>query len=329
MRCKSLRILLSLALSIFVALCAVVATPQAKLPRIGYLSPGASEPSSILDSFRQGLRELGYVEGQTIALEPRFADGRVERLPALAAELARLQVDVIVTWGPAIHIAMQATRTIPIVMVSTLDAVETGLVASLARPGGNVTGSTLLSTDLMGKRLELLKETLPGISRLVFLTGPPNRGTALLVEAAQVGAQALGLQLHVLEVRHPDPDDILSAFAAMARERAEALYVMESPVLQAQRLQIIDLAVRHRLPTLFGVRGFVDAGGLMSYGARTADLHRRAAVYVDKILKGAKPADLPVEQPTRFEFVLNRKTAQVLGLTIPPIILLRADEVIE
>ena len=304
------------------------------VPRIGWLefrSPSdAGGFPGALEIFRQGLRERGYVEGQSIAIEYRFAEGRLERLPALAAELVRLKVEVIVTWGPGISAAKDATTTIPIVMASTLDAVRWGLVASLARPGGNVTGLTGISFDLIGKRLELLKEALPNISRLALLRyvesqTAPGAG-ALLVKEAEETAQALGMSLHILEVR--DPDDLESAFAAMARERADALYGVESALLHTQRIRIIALATQHRLPTMFWRRTFVDAGSLMSYGPSQPDMWRRAATYVDKLLKGAKPADLPVEQPTKFELVINLKTAKALGLTIPPTLLFQADEVI-
>jgi len=246
--------------------------------------------------------------------------------------LVQLKVNVIVaTAGPPIYAAKQATSTIPIVMGSTIDAVGVGFVDSLARPGGNVTGLTLISADLMGKRLELLKEILPHLSRLAFLTNRPDPdpigGMALVLKGAEVAAQSLGLRLHILEARNPD--DIQSAFTVMAEKRAEALYVTESPVLAVHRTQILDLAAKSRLPTFFAGREGVDAGGLMSYGPNSADMHRRAATYVDKILKGAKPADLPVEQPMKFELVINLKAARALGLTIPPSVLFQADEVIK
>ena len=234
------------------------------------------------------------------------------------------------TWGSAIRAAQRATGTIPVVMASTLDAVQAGFVASLARPGENITGLTLISTDLMGKRLGLLKEAIPTISRVALLTSPVTRaspGLTLLVQEAEGAAHALGMTLHTLEVR--DLEDVTSAFTAMARERPDALYVVENPIFFVHQARILDLAAERRLPTMFGVRDFVDAGGLVSYGANVPDLHRRAASYEDKILKGTKPADLPVEQPTQFELVINLKAAKALGLTIPSTLLFRADEVIQ
>jgi putative tryptophan/tyrosine transport system substrate-binding protein len=339
MWCRTVGCIVTLTLSLLAAPLAADAQHTGKVARIGYLSgvSSAGTPPPFV-ALRQGLRELGWIEGQNLMIEERWAEGRVERLPALAAELVHLNVHVIVATGPAVPAAKQATSTIPIVMGASLDAVESGLVDSLARPGGNVTGLTLISTDLMGKRLELLKETLPHLSRLAFLTGPlgpldqygqyrPGRGEpALVVQGAKEAAQALGMRLHILEAG--TPDDLQSAFTAMAEQRAEALYVMEHSFLGVHRTQIADLATKSRLPTFFALRGGVDAGGLMSYAANVIEMHRRAAVYVDKLLKGAKPADLPVEQPTKFELVINLKTAEVLGITIPPTLLFRADEVI-
>jgi ABC-type uncharacterized transport system substrate-binding protein len=248
--------------------------------------------------------------------------------------LIHLEVHVIVAAGPAVRAAKQTTSTIPIVMGTSLDAVEVGLVDSLVRPGGNVTGLTLISADLMGKRLELLKETLPHLSHLAFLTGPLGQleqdrsvGDALMVQGAEEAAQALGVRLHILRVG--TPDDLQSAFTAMAEQRAEALYVMEHPLLGVYRSQILDVATKSRLPTFFWGRGGVDAGGLMSYGANIIEMHRRAAAYVDKILKGANPVDLPVERPMKFELVINLKTTKALGLTIPSTLLFQADEVIK
>jgi putative tryptophan/tyrosine transport system substrate-binding protein len=325
-----------LTLGLLVAPPATDAQHTGKGARIGYLSgvSSAGTPPPFV-ALRQGLRDLGWIEGQNLMIEERWAEGRVERLPALAAELVHRNVQVIVATGPAVPAAKQATRTIPIVMGASLDAVESGLVVSLARPGGNVTGLTLISADLMGKRLELLKETLPHLSRLAFLTGPlspldhygPGRGEpALVVQGAKEAAQALGMKLHILEAGTPDA--LQNAFTAMAEQRVEALYVMEHSFLGVHRTQIADLATKSRLPTFFALRGGVDAGGLMSYAANVIEMHRRAAVYVDKLLKGAKPADLPVEQPTKFELVINLKTAQALGITIPPTLLFQADELI-
>jgi putative ABC transport system substrate-binding protein len=325
-----------LTLGLLVAPPATDAQHTGKGARIGYLSgvSSAGTPPPFV-ALRQGLWDLGWIEGQNLMIEERWAEGRVERLPALAAELVHRNVQVIVATGPAVPAAKQATRTIPIVMGASLDAVESGLVVSLARPGGNVTGLTLISADLMGKRLELLKETLPHLSRLAFLTGPlspldhygPGRGEpALVVQGAKEAAQALGMKLHILEAGTPDA--LQNAFTAMAEQRVEALYVMEHSFLGVHRTQIADLATKSRLPTFFALRGGVDAGGLMSYAANVIEMHRRAAVYVDKLLKGAKPADLPVEQPTKFELVINLKTAQALGITIPPTLLFQADELI-
>jgi putative ABC transport system substrate-binding protein len=335
---SAIGLIITLALSLFVVPLAADAQHAGKVARIGYLSVrSSSQPSPQLAALRQGLRELGWIEGQNLVLEARWAEGRQERLPELAAELVHLNVHVIVaTGGPAIHAAMQATSTIPIVMGSTIDAVGIGFVDSLARPGGNVTGLTSISADLMEKRLELLKEILPHLSRLAFLIAPRGRldqdrpgrgGSALVVQGAEEAAQSLGLRLHILEAGNPD--DIQSAFTAMAEQRAAALYVMESPIFAVHRTQILDLAAKSQLPTFFAGREGVDAGGLMSYGPNAADMHRRAATYVDKILKGAKPADLPVEQPMKFELVINLKAARALGLTIPPSVLFQADEVIK
>ena len=325
MRLKPIRLVVTLALVILMAPLATAAQQPPKVLRIGLLFPGSPGPSPAIDAFRQGLREHGYVEGQNILLEYRFADGQLDPLPHLAAELVRLHVDLIVAAGPAIDAAKSATRTIPIVMAGTLDAVAKGYVQSLAQPGGNITGLTRMSTDVVGKRLQLLKETLPHLSRLAVVIGPSNPGIALLLKETEVAAQSLGVTLQILEVRNPD--DIPPAFAAMTTERAEALSVTET--LRLGSTQIIDLAAQHRLPTFFGSRESVDRGGFMSLGPNIPDMYRRAATYVDKILKGAKPADLPVEQPIKFEFVLNLKTAQALGFTIPPMVLFQADEVIK
>ena len=305
-----------------------------KVWRIGYLSPGPatdqSNPASAVSALRQRLRELGYVEGQNLVIESRYAEGDAGRLSSLAAELVRLKVAVIVTWGPGIPAAKGTTSTIPIVMATTLDAVASGFVDSLARPGGNVTGLTLISTDLMGKRVELLTEALPGLARLAVLAVPPEiglRGTELLLEATEAAAKSVGVRLQLLRVR--DAIEFDSAFSTMVRERAGALYVVENPLLTTHENRIVELARRHRLPTMFGVPRRVEVGGLMAYGPNTEDMNRRAATYVDRILKGAKPSELPVEQPTKFELVINLKTAKALGLTIPPSLLLRADRVIE
>jgi putative ABC transport system substrate-binding protein len=283
----------------------------------------------MLEAFRQGLRELGYVEGQNIVIEYRYAEGRDDRLADLAAELVRLKVDVIVAVsGVGTRAVQHATRTIPIVMAGASDPVGEGLVASLARPGGNTTGLSLLSAELPGKRLEILKETVPQSARVAVLTNLANPNHASVMHNLTGAAQALGLHLHVVELRRPDELD--AAFAAMTRAGADALFVQGEPVLlDGLRGRIVDLAATSRLPAMYSWRMYVDAGGLMSYGPSLSDMMRRAATYVDKILKGAKPADLPVEQPMKFELVINLKTAKALGLTIPPTLLFQADEVIQ
>src|SRR3989454_5688285 len=310
---------------------AAEAQPREKLPRVGYLSPGSpSEPfrRRRFEAFRQGLRELGYVEGQNIAIESRWAEGRYERYFALAADLVRLKVDVIVAvGGRATQDAQQATRTIPIVMSVVIDPLGSGLVASLARPGGNVTGLTIMASDLVGKQFEVLKEVVPKVSRVALLWNPANPGSAPQLREAEAAARALGVRLQTLEAR--GPQEIDSAFAAMTRERAGALLILPDAIFGNQRRQIAELAAKRRLPSLLGVGEYAEAGGLMNYSANNLDLERRAATFVDKILKGAKPADLPREQPSTFELVINLKTAKALGLTIPPSLLRRADQVIE
>jgi len=312
------------------ALCLPAAAQQPKkVPRIGVLwlySPTIATPFA--EAFRQGLRGLGYVEGQNIALEERWAEGRFDRLPSLAAELVRLNVDIIVTAStPAAQAGQQATRSIPIVMTNVSDPVESGLVSSLARPGGNVTGLSLMHPDLSGKRLELLKEIIPKISQVAVLSNPSNPNTPPLLRETEAAARALRVQLQVVEVR--DSTELDKAFSAMTRDRAGALVVMPDSVLFDQRKRIVDLAAKSRLPAMYPWREPVDGGGLMAYGASGHDIMRGAAVYVDKILKGAKPADLPVEQPTKFELVINLKTAKALGLKIPAAVLARADQVLE
>jgi putative tryptophan/tyrosine transport system substrate-binding protein len=297
-----------------------------KVYRIGVLSPGSPGPSPLLDAFRQGLRQLGYVEGQNIAIEYRFAEAKPEALPDLAAELVHLRVDVILTMNtPASEAAKNATKTTPIVFTYVAD--PAGLVASLARPGGNVTGLTTIATDLSGKRLEILKESVPKIRRVAALLNPANPVPVLIFKETDVAARALGLQLQSLEVR--GPDELPNAFEVARKVRAGALLVIEDLVLSLHRARIVDLAVKSRLPTASQYREFAEAGGLLSYGANLPDSFRRAAYYVDKILKGTKPADLPVEQPTKFEFVINLKTAKQIGLTIPQSVLYRADKVIK
>jgi putative ABC transport system substrate-binding protein len=299
-----------------------------KVPRIGFLFFGSPGPSRELDVFRQGLRELGYTEGQNIVIEVRFANGRVERLPELAAELVRLKPDVIVTPGtPASVAAKQATSTIPIVFAGVADAVGAGLVADFARPGGNITGLTSISAELGGKRLELLKEVAPKASRVAVLFNPADRSNVLVLKELQESAPALRLTLQPLGVR--GPGEFEGAFVAMSRKRAHALFGAAGILTTEHRKAVVDLAAKSRIPAMWGERQFVEAGGLMSYAVNFYDQVRRAATYVDKILKGAKPGDLPVEQPTKFELVINFKTAKALGLTVPQSLLLRADEVIQ
>src|SRR5215831_14976333 len=301
-----------------------------KVPRIGYLRlTFPSDRPLLLDAFRQGLRELGWVEGQNIVIDYRYAEGRVDRLPGLAAELVRLKVDVIVSFGTqGVTAAKNATEQIPIVMIAVRDPVGTGLIASLARPGGNVTGvSGTAGLEMFAKQLELLKETVAKIRRVAILSNPTNAYHQLAIRELNVAARSLGVQLQLLEARGPNEFD--GAFAAMAKERVGALLVLSDVMLNSHRTRLADLAARNRLPAVYGVRESVEVGGLMSYGPSFLDLYRRAATYVDKILKGAKPAELPVERPTKFELVISMKTAKALGLTIPQSVLLRADEVIQ
>jgi putative ABC transport system substrate-binding protein len=320
------------ALGILSAALAADARQPVKVPRIGVLLPGSPpgphERSPGLEAFQQGLRDLGYVEGQNLVMESRWAEGKFERLPDLAVELVRLKADVIVTVGtPAIQAAKRATETLPIVMVGAGDPLGTGLIASLAHPGGNITGLATQDTDLSGKRLELLKEAVPTLSRIAVLWNSASASMKFGVRAAQAAAEVLGMTFISLEV-HGNPEDFERAFAAVSQERPDALYVTFDPFTFRHQKRIVELAAAHRLPAIYARRQFVDAGGLMSYAPRFPDMWRRAATYVDKILKGAKPATLPVEQPMRFEFVLNLKTAAALGLTLPPHILVFADEVI-
>jgi putative ABC transport system substrate-binding protein len=312
---------------------AAEAQQAAKDPRIGYLATNhlAASPSNLHEAFRQGLRDLGYVEGRNLVIAYREAGGKTERLPALAAELIALKVDLIVApTTVAALAAKQATRTLPIVFFGANDPVTSGLVTSLARPGGNVTGLSGSSPELVGKCLELLTQALPGVSRVAVLWQPGAGGERTekdILKGAEVAAQALGVRLQLVEAR--GPADIDRAFADMTRARAGALAVWTSAMLVQERGRLVALAAKNRLPAVYTLREFVDAGGLMAYGHSQADLNRRAATYVDRILKGAKPADLPVEQPTKFELVINLKAAKALGLTIPQSLLGRADEVIE
>jgi len=306
----------------------VEAQQAPKVPGIGYLTLGSSSPtSSNLDAFRQGLRNLGYVEGQNIHVEYRYAGGKVERLAELATELVSLKVDVIVAGNTqAIDAARRATKTIPIVFPVTFDPVASGFVASLARPGGNLTGLTTLNQEVAGKRVELLKEVIPRISRIAVLWNPTNSGSVFALKETETAANHLGIRLQILEVR--SADELEGAFRAAIKEQAGALIVMPDNLFNNLPGRIADFATKNRLPTMSGDSESVNAGGLMYYGANLSDLFRRAATYVDKILKGAKPADLPVEQPMKFELVINLKTAKQIGLTIPPNVLARADRVI-
>jgi putative tryptophan/tyrosine transport system substrate-binding protein len=305
------------------------AQQRAKIARIGILTPDPiSTRARLFETFRQGLRELGYIEGQNISIEWRSAEGRSDRVPVLAAELVSLKVDVIFTsTEPAARAAKQATTTIPSVMVIGGDPVAFGLVGSLARPGGNVTGLTIQPQELSGKRLELLKEAAPKISRVGVLSNPALPGLSLRFEKLQVEAQALGVTLHSIEVRNPN--ELGSAFEVVIKEQSDALFMPQPGFSNAYRKRLVDFAAKNRLPAMYPESDSVEAGGLMSYGANTSEQFRRAATYVAKILKGAKPADLPVEQPTKFELVVNRKTARQIGLTIPPGVLARADRVIK
>jgi putative tryptophan/tyrosine transport system substrate-binding protein len=304
------------------------AQQAAKLPTIGFLGPNTpSLDSRRVGAFVQRLRELGWIEGRNVATEYRWAEGRTEHLAEFAAEFVRLKVDVIVTSGtPPVIAAKQATSVIPIVFAAVGDPVGTGLVAALARPGGNATGLSIQATDLAGKRLELLREVVPGLRRLAIMANAGAPPAALEMAEVQTTARGLGLEVVASEIRRPE--DIAPALESL-NGRAEALYVCNDPLVTTNRIRINTLALGMRLPTIYNVREFVEAGGLMSYGPNFLDLYRRAADFVDKILRGAKPADIPVEQPTKYDLVVSLKTAKALGLAIPETFLLRADEVIE
>lgn len=321
----------SILVAVVMLVVAVMAEAQqaARIPKIGYLTGATADGQSArIRAFRQGLRERGYVEGKNIFIEWRSAEGKLDRLPELGAELVRLKVDIIVTQSTLdAYAARQSTSTIPIVMIASGDAVGTGLVASLARPGGNITGLTALSRELSGKRLGLLKEAVRGLSRVAVLWNAANPDKARDVEETQAQATALGLELQSLEVR--DPNDFDGAFQTATRKHAGALLTLADYLTITHQSRIVDLAAKSRLPAMHEQREFVEAGGLMAYGPSVLGLFRHVATYVDKILKGAKPADLPVEQPTQFELVINLKTAKQIGLTIPPNLLVRANKVIK
>jgi putative ABC transport system substrate-binding protein len=321
----------SIALT-FIALALVHladAQQPGKVPRVGFLSSRSPDAERTrLVAFQQGLQELGYLEGKNVLIEQRYAAGKFDRLPELAADLVRLKVDILVVTGtPAAHAAKSATRVIPIVIGNAGDPVGTGLVASLARPGGNITGLSSITADLGGKRLELLQEVVPRLSRVAVILNPANPVNPPQLKQIQAETPASGVTLLSFEVR--GPDDIDRAFTTIRKERAGALMVFGDPMLSTHRTRITELAVKTRLPAVYADRDYVDAGGLMSYGTNFDDLYRRAATYVDKILKGAKPADLPVEQPRKFELIINLKAAKQIGLTIPPNVLARADKVIK
>jgi ABC-type uncharacterized transport system substrate-binding protein len=315
--------------TMLLALCASATAQQpTQVPRIGHLAAASlSAVAARTEAFRQGLRELGYVERRNIVIEYRSAEGKPDRIPTLASELVRLKVDVIVTGGPtATRAAKEATSTIPIVMTQDSDPIGTGFVASLARPGGNITGLSTLAPEISGKQLELLKDIVPRLSRVAVIWTSTQPGNAQALKETELAAGTFGVRLQYLDVLISK--DIETAFRAASKGRAEAVLVLGGPVLNSHRTQIADLAAKNRLPAIYDRREYVEAGGLMSYATSITDLDRRAATYVDKILKGAKPAGLPVEQPTKFEFIINLKAAKQIGLTIPPNMLVRADRVI-
>jgi putative ABC transport system substrate-binding protein len=316
---------LTLCFLLFAVAAPASAQQTKKVPRIGYLR--FIEVPALDEAFRNGLKDLGYIEGQNIHVEYRYAGGSVERLAEFAAELVHLKVDVIVAGSTqSIDAARKATKTIPIVFPVTFDPVGSGFVATLARPGGNLTGLSTVNPDAAAKRVELLKEVMPKLSRVAVLRNPTNTGSQFALKETQEGAKQLGIRLQVLEAQRPD--DLEGVFRTAVRDQADALIVIVDAMFFSQRKQIGDLGIKHRLPTMLDSRQYVDSGGLMAYGVNLSDLFRRAAVYVDKILKGTKPAELPVEQPTKFELVVNLKTAKQIGLVIPPNVLSRADRVV-
>ena len=322
--------IVALALGVLLAPVAADAQPTGKVYRIGFISgQGPNEAGHLIKALDEGLRELGYVEGRNVVFELRFAEGRQERLPALVAELVRLKVDVLVTGSnPVIAAVKQVTATIPVVMAVSRDPVGAGFIASVARPGGNITGfANNPGPEIIGKNLQLLKEAAPRVSRVAFLWNPVPPGAGTSKNVVESAARTLGVTFQSVEVR--GPNELEGAFAAIVRKRANGLVVLADPVTLAPRSQIVLLAARSRLPAVYGLREFAEAGGLMSYGPNVAEQYRRAAIYVDKILKAAKPGDLPVDQASKFELVLNLKTAKGLGITMPPSLLLLADEVIQ
>jgi putative ABC transport system substrate-binding protein len=329
MWCGAVGVIVMLTLSLFAAPLAAEAQSPRKVHRIGFLwNSSPSLTPHLLEAFRHGLSERGYVEGEHFTIESRYAEGNPALLPGLAAEVVGLQVEVIVTSGAqAIQAVRQATSTIPIVMVAVGAPVEAGFVTSLARPGGNLTGLSLVAPELSGKRLELLKETVPALSHVAVLANPANPVTAVELRETQRAAQALQMQLHVVEVRGPQELD--AAFSALRSLRADALMLLLDPMFISQRARLAELTATSRLPAMYALREDAEAGALMAYGPHFPDLFRQAATYVDKILTGAQPADLPVEQPTKYELVLNLKTARALGLTFPPHLLVLADKVIQ
>jgi putative tryptophan/tyrosine transport system substrate-binding protein len=325
---KNLRLVVCALCALLFALCSVAQAQPKKIPRIGFLS--VTSPSTIparIDAFRQSLRDLGYEDGKTIKIEFRYAEGKLDLVRELAAELIALNVDVIVSGGSAAtRPARDATSTVPIVMAQDTDPVRNGFVASLARPGGNITGLSILAPELSGKQLEILKEIVPKLSRVALFGNSAEPGNAQLRKETELTANMLRVQVQYLEVQ--SPKDVENAFKEAIKQRADVVLVPSMPITNSRRAQITDLALKSRLPTLYGQPEYVDVGGLIFYGASITELFRRAAVYVDKILKGAKPADLPVEQPTKFEFMINLKTAKQIGVSIPPNVLARADRVI-
>ncbi len=330
MRLRPIGLLVTLAFGLLGTPLPAEAQPPGKVYRIGFLAsaPAAALAQPRSQAFLQGLRDLGYAEGRNITIEWRWAAGKPDRLPNLAAELVRLKADVIVAEGTPETLAVKKlTTTIPIVFTVAADPVGSGLVASLGRPGGNVTGLSIISPELTGKRLELLKEALPEVVRVAVLLNPANPVSIAQLKETEAAARTLGLHLRILETR--DPGQFEGAFATMTRERAGALIVLTDSMLSNYRARLVDLATKHRLPSMMAWGEAVEAGGFMAYGPNFPDLFRRAAILVDKILKGARPADLPVEQPTKFALIVNLKTAKALGLTIPPSVLIRADEIIQ